>query len=235
MIEQPSSPEQFAQLARELAEMPGVLPTVRGVIESAVHAVPCTWAALVVTEDVQQRPARLAAANDWDLTRVVGQIAVGVGASPGIVAFDEACIVCCPDLEHEERFRHYAQEMVARTGVRSVVSLPLVLRGATTGVMSVYADRPNAFDSDAVARARVLTEHAVIAIEAARTEDVAENLEVALLRSRTIGAAMGILMERHRLTVDEAFDRLRVASQCSNRKLADIAAELVETGTADGL
>ncbi|MEW1955446.1 GAF and ANTAR domain-containing protein [Terrabacter sp. NPDC080008] len=235
VIDHPSSPEEFAHLARELVETPGVMPTVHGVVESAIHAVPCTWAAVVVTDDVHQRPARMLAANDSELVRVIGGIAVGVGASPGIVAFDEARTVCCPDLEHEEQFRHYAEEMVAHTRVRAVISIPLVLRGATTGVMTVYADRPHAFDRDAAARAHVLAEHAAIAIDAARVEDAAENLEVALLRSRTIGAAMGILIERHKLTVDEAFDRLRVASQNANRKLADIAAELVETGTADGL
>ena len=42
---------------------------------------------------------------------------------------------------------------------------------------------------------------------------------------------MGILMEQHRLTKDQAFAVLRVASQDSNRKLVDVATEVVETGT----
>ena len=41
---------------------------------------------------------------------------------------------------------------------------------------------------------------------------------------------MGILMQHHRFTREEAFDVLRVASQNSKRKLADIAAHVVETG-----
>jgi AmiR/NasT family two-component response regulator len=42
---------------------------------------------------------------------------------------------------------------------------------------------------------------------------------------------MGVLMHQHRLTQVEAFDVLRAASQDSNRKLADIALEVVETGS----
>jgi AmiR/NasT family two-component response regulator len=41
---------------------------------------------------------------------------------------------------------------------------------------------------------------------------------------------MGVLMNQHQFTRQEAFDVLRVASQNSNRKLADIAVEVVDTG-----
>ena len=53
----------------------------------------------------------------------------------------------------------------------------------------------------------------------------------ALETNREIGVAMGILMQQHRFTRQEAFDVLRVASQNSNRKLADIAGEVADTGT----
>lgn len=100
--------------------------------------------------------------------------------------------------------------------------------------MTLYADTAGAFDVAATERALVLAEHAAIVIEAARADDRAENLEAALARSRTIGAAMGILVERLRLAPDDAFELLRELSQESNRKLAAIAAELVETGTVGG-
>ena len=59
----------------------------------------------------------------------------------------------------------------------------------------------------------------------------AGNLSQALQSNREIGVAMGILMNQHRFTRQEAFDVLRVASQNSNRKLADIAVEVADTGT----
>lgn len=56
------------------------------------------------------------------------------------------------------------------------------------------------------------------------------NLEQALKARTVIGQAQGILMERHRLTAAQAFDRLRVTSEHLNRKLRDVAADLVHTG-----
>lgn len=46
----------------------------------------------------------------------------------------------------------------------------------------------------------------------------------------TAGVAVGILMARHLVTYDEAFAQLVTASQHLNRKLRDIALEVVDTG-----
>ncbi|GAA2747749.1 hypothetical protein GCM10009868_38430 [Terrabacter aerolatus] len=59
----------------------------------------------------------------------------------------------------------------------------------------------------------------------------AENLTHALAHSRTIGAAIGVLMAMRKVTQDEAFDQLREASMAQNRKLHVIAAEVVERGS----
>ena len=37
-------------------------------------------------------------------------------------------------------------------------------------------------------------------------------------------------MHQHRITREQAFDLLRVASQDSNRKLADVATDVADTG-----
>jgi AmiR/NasT family two-component response regulator len=51
-----------------------------------------------------------------------------------------------------------------------------------------------------------------------------------LASSRQIGMAMGILMERHRLTQGQAFERLRDLSQRGNVKLRHVAEQIIDTG-----
>ena len=52
----------------------------------------------------------------------------------------------------------------------------------------------------------------------------------ALLQTRdVIGQAKGMIMARERVDAEEAFDILRRASQRTNRKLREIAAEVVKT------
>jgi AmiR/NasT family two-component response regulator len=57
-----------------------------------------------------------------------------------------------------------------------------------------------------------------------------ESLEAALITSRKIGAAIGILMATDKITEPEAFDRLREVSQDSRRKLRDVADDVLITG-----
>ncbi len=57
-----------------------------------------------------------------------------------------------------------------------------------------------------------------------------EHLQLALDHSRDIGAAVGILMARHKLQQADAFELLRRTSQDQNRKVYELALELVSTG-----
>ena len=73
-----------------------------------------------------------------------------------------------------------------------------------------------------------------MAFSSARTHEDEErraaNLQAALATREMIGQAQGILMERERITPDQAFDILRRASQHLNVKLRDVAQNLVDTG-----
>jgi hypothetical protein len=59
------------------------------------------------------------------------------------------------------------------------------------------------------------------------SEQHARDLSVALTSSRTIGAAIGILMTSREISADDAFAILRQTSQDTNRKVREIAAEIV--------
>jgi hypothetical protein len=160
----------------------------------------------------------------------VADIAGGAGTSPGWAAFLEASTVCVPDLAIEGRFPVYAEAMIERTPIRSVVSFGLQLREERLGVLSLYGKSANSFAEAAVERASLLADHGAIAIEAELQARRAQTLEAAVRSNRTVGVALGILMERHDLTADGAFQVLRRISSHSNRKLALIAEELVTTG-----
>lgn len=58
-------------------------------------------------------------------------------------------------------------------------------------------------------------------------EHEVEQLHQALETRRTIGVAIGILMERHGISDEAGFQMLVSASQVTHRKLRDIATELM--------
>ena len=85
-------------------------------------------------------------------------------------------------------------------------------------------------------RARVLgtlfAAHAATAVSAVIYRDQATNLRQALESNREIGVAMGVLMTTYKLSRDQSFDLLRVASQNTNRKLRDLATSVADTATS---
>jgi hypothetical protein len=56
-------------------------------------------------------------------------------------------------------------------------------------------------------------------------------LEAGLASSRVVGAAIGMLMHQHKISRHQASDLLRLRSQHSNRRMRDLAEELLDTGS----
>jgi hypothetical protein len=118
-------------------------------------------------------------------------------------------------------------------GVRSLLALPLKVNGVP-GALNLYARYPLAFGVIDRGRGLLLAAMAGLAYSTALTHEEDDrreaNLHAALATREIIGQAQGILMEREHLTSVQAFDILRRASQHLNRKLRDVAQNLVDTG-----
>lgn len=96
--------------------------------------------------------------------------------------------------------------------------------------LNVYGDTAGAFGQDALVTGLVFATYAVGLITTAYAQDTIHHLEQTLVNARQIGVAIGILMHARKLTQDAAFNVLRIASQNSNRKISDLAAELAFSG-----
>jgi GAF domain-containing protein len=119
-------------------------------------------------------------------------------------------------------------------GIHSSLSLPLRLESDPVGALNLYADRPAAFSEETVEVAHMFAVQASIAVTNAqvywRAKHLADNLAKALDSRDLIGQAKGILMREHGISGDEAFDRLRRASQERNIKVTALAEQIIWTG-----
>jgi hypothetical protein len=82
--------------------------------------------------------------------------------------------------------------------------------------------------ADLLAQAFALAVDRVLAV--GELTDRQANLERAIESHRAIGQAVGILVDRHRVTPGDAFQQLRRASQDRNIRLREIAQRVIETG-----
>jgi GAF domain-containing protein len=139
------------------------------------------------------------------------------------------------DTRVDDRWPDYAR-YVADHGVLSVLAVPLVLAGEeqVAGSLNVYARISEAFDEASRAVATGFAPYAAVAagtVQAYRSaRETADNLQRALESRAVIEQAKGILIERHKLTPDQAFEALATVSMARNVKVRDIAEQLVLTG-----
>lgn len=156
-----------------------------------------------------------------------------LGEGPCLQAIADRTTVYAEDLIDDRRWPVFGP-LAATRGVRSVLALQLAAGPGASGALNLYAGYPRAFGVFDRGRGLLLATLAGAALSSARRQaDDARrigDLSAALATRELIGQAQGILMERERVTADQAFDILRRASQHLNRKLREIAQDLVETG-----
>jgi GAF domain-containing protein len=136
------------------------------------------------------------------------------------------------DARTENRWPAYVPTFL-ELGALSAIAAPVPAPHLTAG-LNVYARTAHAFTDD---DRSALVEFAAIAGAALTNmdalqdaRDLAANLQKAMEFRAVIEQAKGILIERHRLTAEQAFRLLADASMHTNRKVRDIAENLVLTG-----
>jgi GAF domain-containing protein len=151
---------------------------------------------------------------------------------PCLDAIAHRTVFYAEDLSTDLRWPRFSTHAAA-SGIRSVLALPLSA-DTQLGAVNLYARFPIAFGMADRAKATILASLASLALAIAHSHEDEErrtvNFQTALRSREIIGEAMGILMERERISADQAFGILRRASQHLNIKLREVAQNLVDTG-----
>jgi transcriptional regulator with GAF, ATPase, and Fis domain len=165
----------------------------------------------------------------------VDDIQYGIEQGPCISAAREGQTVMSGSLGGDPRWPRFGGR-VARLGVHSVVSLPLITPDGVVGAMNVYAHDKNVFDDRAAELGQIFAAPAAIAVHnahvLAQTRRLANKLQAALEVRGVIDRAVGIVMSRSGSTEHEALERLRSLSQHEHRKLAEVASQIVDEAVA---
>ena len=160
-------------------------------------------------------------------------IQYAVGSGPCLDAIIQNAIFRPSDLRHCDEWPEFGRRVSQEVGVESMLSYRLLKEDGDDDViegLNIYSRARAAFDDDDVLVGLMVATHGALAAQSIVSARKVENLQKALLSNREIGTAMGVLMTRHHVTRDQAFDLLRIASQNSNRKLRDVAVEVAESG-----
>jgi GAF domain-containing protein len=221
--------ERLGRMSLRELSMDGLLQTVADLAKTVMPGNPETSVSLLVGD----RPATVASTSQ--LATDLDEAQYDKDYGPCLHAARSGELTEIPDTRTENRWPAYTPRAVEHGNFSSLsVPLSIDVDAKVTGALNIYARRAHAFDEASRAVATRFAPYAAVSAgnlytyQSARA--MADNLQTALESRAVIDQAKGILMERHKLTADQAFQTLARASMNSNRKLRDVADYLVATG-----
>lgn len=220
---------QLAEAAREMASEGSKRDTLEKAVQMSTEIIEaCELAGISV---VHPEGIETPTATHEELRRI-DQWQYEIGEGPCLEALRQEDVITSGDLANDDRWPKWGQQIARELGVQSSLSYRLFTTGRSLGALNLFSRRTNAFTDEDVLDGLALAAHVAVALAAAMKED---QLLRALRTRTTIGQAQGILMERFDIDADHAFDVLRRVSSHSNRKLREVAAELVQSRRTPGV
>jgi GAF domain-containing protein len=144
--------------------------------------------------------------------------------------------VSAPDLEAQSATWPSFAEAALMTGYRAVHAVPMRLRQQVIGGLNLFGAEVGALTEPARRLAQALADMATITILQERalreSEEVAAQLQVALVSRVVLEQAKGVLAERGDMNMDDAFQVLRKYARDHNQRLQNVSRGIV-SGTVD--
>jgi GAF domain-containing protein len=154
-----------------------------------------------------------------------------LGAGPCLSAWATGAPQQVDDTTAETRWADWSAA-AAESGIRSVLSAPLIHQGRALGAMKVYATTPCAFGKTEQQRLGLLAEAAATLLGSAQPVEaparLSESLQTALGTRERIALAAGVLMARDHLAPEAARRVLLEQARAQDRRVVDVATGVLE-------
>jgi GAF domain-containing protein len=228
IVDKPEAAEAILSLAVATPGRESFDATLQQIVELARAGVThCSMAGITLLEATG--PTTAAATSK--VAEAVDAIQYRFSSGPCLDAYRHQVIYRIESTDTDERWPEFSRGAAA-AGVRSVLSFPLVVSGDGIGALNLYSDIASGFDTRDEKSGAVFAAHASVTLAHLRaywrTDEVRRNLEEALASRGVIDQAKGILIAREGFSADDAFEVMRRASQRANRRVHDLAQEIVD-------
>jgi uroporphyrinogen-III synthase len=137
----------------------------------------------------------------------------------------EARPIVISNVLHEKQFQY--PELARRTGLASLLSVPLMTRDTVMGTINIYTRDERQFTEEEIGFVKVVAGQAAIAIENARLMSETLEMKRALEVRKIVERAKGILQHKHQITEAEAYLKLRNESRRLRRPMRDLAEAVI--------
>lgn len=194
------------------------------VSEAAGHKIECA-----VTVKVKRRPTTAAGSSKRAVE--LDQLEQAIGDGPCIRALRDMSPVVIDNVSSDLRFPELNRKF-AEKGIHSALGVPLEISGEASAALNFFASKPAAFTPNVYNKAlgfAAAARHTLqLSVRIGTAVSRAEDLDAAMQSRTAIDLACGVIMAQNRCSQAEAMEILTKVSSNRNRKLRDVATELIE-------
>lgn len=151
---------------------------------------------------------------------------------PCLDSFRDSELYVITDTRSDGRWPEFCEAATDRN-VFSTMSLPLAAGEVRLGAMNLYSSEPGSFQDNEQRVGEIFAAQASVLLANAQAyhdaQTMSDNLSTAMQSRAVIEQAKGVIIASTGCTPDEAFEVLTRQSQHENRKLRDVATELVNS------
>jgi ANTAR domain/GAF domain len=220
--------ETFITLADTLVDSYDLIDFMQTLAERSVELLDVTAAGIMLA-DPDGKLRHIACSSEQ--MRLVELFELQLEEGPCFDAYNDHVPINCDSLHDAEArwpgFAPHARE----GGFDAVSAVPMRLRADVIGALNLFSSRSAAMTHHDLALAQAMADIATIGILQERTihdsRAFSAQLEVALESRIVIEQAKGIVAEHDRVSVDEAFQRIRRFARHHNRLLSDTARQII--------
>ncbi len=152
-------------------------------------------------------------------------LGIGEGIAGKVVKENRSITVF--DINGEEEYKY--KDIARKEGLRSLLCVPLSVKGKVIGVLNCYTSYPHKFSKTEIDVLTSVANQAAIAIEntelMVKTKVIQEELETRKLVER----AKDILMKRLDLTGEEAYRKIQKQSMNTRKSMREVAEAIILT------
>jgi len=118
-------------------------------------------------------------------------------------------------------------EIARQEGLKSLLSVPLLLSDKIVGVLNCYTAEEKVFSKEEIQLVQTIANQAAIVIEHGRMVSEEAEARLALETKKAIDGAKRVLMKRHKMSEEDAHRFIQKASMDKNRPQKEVADAII--------
>ncbi len=118
-------------------------------------------------------------------------------------------------------------EIAQQEGLKSLLSVPLLLSEKIIGVLNCYTEEEKVFSKEEIQLVQTIANQAAIVIEHARVVSEEAEARLALETKKVVDGAKRVLMKRHKMSEEDAHRFIQKASMDKNKPQKEVADAII--------